>query len=412
MTSENSKGNKGFFAVDAHQWERVCNLGLPPPSNLGVNPASAYLNLGMNPAVAYLVLARFSGPDNITTSASCNAVEKHANISRSNAKEAVDALCTNKVIEKVKDGTRPRYKIQSSQASQPDERISKGTSPARRRREAQLAKVLGKVQESEPKVEPKKESLTNAANKVIWLPNSIVDGVVGKPSPLQLLRQGQDVMTLRLFVELYSGQNLIEDMGVSRRIVHQIYERKLLAEVAEWNIWGFGGAKTWCYNDHHVTNAHCVETLDNAGAKKRLPLFSRVATLKSLGLIDWIPVVFESEQLTSEPMFEIGNPADEFSVIVYSAAEALLAKKVTDGGIDKQVDGYDFVVPIHKHVGQVQIFGVCRLHYRPHTSMSRIWWAKHQATVERLSAIYNRVAEQHMSPDERAAREYVKAHYG
>lgn len=55
----------------------------------------------------------------------------------------------------------------------------------------------------------------------IWLPNEFVTGAENENPPLELLRQTQDVMALRLAIELYHAQNLrrsaraIHDMGVS-----------------------------------------------------------------------------------------------------------------------------------------------------------------------------------------------------
>lgn len=378
-----SKGNKGFFSIAQKAWPQVCALGL-------------------NPAVAYLVLARFSGPDNVTTSASTNAVEKYANMSRSRSKEAIENLCKAERILKVKDGTHPRYKLSPGEIV----KESKGTSPARRRREAQAKKASGEA-EAEEKA-PKEP--------VIWLPNSIVDGVVGAPSPLQLLRQTQDVMTLRLFVELYSAQNLIEDLGVSRKIVYQKYTRELIAELAEWNIWGFDKNGTfggW----HPVARAHYQEgifdTLKRQYETDAKVFFGRIGVLENLGLFDWVPVVFESEDPSAEPMFELGDVASEVSASVYGAAETLLEKRFGgEGAVAREVAPYTFQIPILKHLSRVQVFGVARLHYRPHTSMTSTWWRKHKENEAKLIAKYEQVSEKHMDPYTKEAIDFVKQRYG
>ena len=47
----------------------------------------------------------------------------------------------------------------------------------------------------------------------IWLPNSLVVGAQVEVPPVELVRQTQDVMTLRMLVDFYHAQNLREDGG-------------------------------------------------------------------------------------------------------------------------------------------------------------------------------------------------------
>jgi hypothetical protein len=77
----------------------------------------------------------------------------------------------------VKGGTHPRYEIQAWQ-------------------------------------EPRKK--TPSPPEWIFLPNTFVTGAADETQPLELLRQTQDPMALRLAVDLYYAQNLAEDGGVSR----------------------------------------------------------------------------------------------------------------------------------------------------------------------------------------------------
>ena len=83
---------KGFFAVDREDFARACDFSI----NIGV---------------VYLVLACGTGGDNSTTSWSANAVEKYTSISRSRSKRAVESLIREGLINKVKGGKFPRYKI-------------------------------------------------------------------------------------------------------------------------------------------------------------------------------------------------------------------------------------------------------------------------------------------------------------
>ena len=81
-----------FFAIDRRAWAVVCEAGL-------------------NASVAYLVLACGTGPDNRTTAWSTNAIETYTSISRRRAKEAIQLLEEVGVLERLRDGTKPKYEL-------------------------------------------------------------------------------------------------------------------------------------------------------------------------------------------------------------------------------------------------------------------------------------------------------------
>jgi hypothetical protein len=81
-----------------------------------------------------------------------------------------------------------------------------------------------------------------------WLPNELVTGAAGEVPPVELVRQAQDVMTLRLLVDLYYAQNLCDDGGVSRTVTCQEYERSEVGRQAQFTAWGFryeNGSVIW-----------------------------------------------------------------------------------------------------------------------------------------------------------------------
>jgi hypothetical protein len=51
----------------------------------------------------------------------------------------------------------------------------------------------------------------------IWLPNALVTSAAAETSPIELVPQGQDVVTLRLLINLYHAQNLRGDGGSAGR---------------------------------------------------------------------------------------------------------------------------------------------------------------------------------------------------
>jgi hypothetical protein len=81
-----------FFAVDRRTWARTCSLG-------------------MNTAAVYLVLARGTARDNCTTAWSVQATEKYTSISRGRAQQALELLAKNSLIEVLREGTRPKYRL-------------------------------------------------------------------------------------------------------------------------------------------------------------------------------------------------------------------------------------------------------------------------------------------------------------
>ena len=90
----NSHGSKkkteGFFSIDRGAF-RCAAVG------------------GLNSAIAHLIMARGTGPDNVTTQWSVNAIEKRTGISRPNADKAVKDLLARGIWKKTRDGQHPIY---------------------------------------------------------------------------------------------------------------------------------------------------------------------------------------------------------------------------------------------------------------------------------------------------------------
>ena len=303
-----------FFAVNQQTWGRVCDLGL-------------------NPAVAYLVLARGSDAANRFTNWSINAVETHTGISRGRAKAAVETLIRNRVVRlKKKKGTLPRYELAPWSA-------------------------------------PNKIS---AADR-IWLPNALVTGAADEVTPLERLRQTQDIDTLRLLVESYHGQNLREDGGISRRFVYHNYDRLPVGQRGEYEVWGFRPKENYvCWEG--FTKHHMRQT----GPQKDQgeDFFRRQIQLTDLGLWEWVPHLFESEDLESEVIHPYGTGGsteieDRLGAAAHAAGRALLTTGQQDWAENEGLR----LVPVLRHIAQVTMVGIARLRYRPHTTLTAAWWA-------------------------------------
>ncbi|MCH8040310.1 MAG: hypothetical protein IH977_08185 [Nitrospinae bacterium] len=140
------RGN--FFAIDRPTWAYVCGLG-------------------MNQAVTYLVLASFTGPDNRTTAASVQAVEKYSGISRGRAKQTIASLLVS-VLRQTRPGTRPEYVLLPAA-----EILGVGggpPEPSRKRYERNEAFAV------RHQVWVEQVAAATRGTDLIWLPNSLVTG--------------------------------------------------------------------------------------------------------------------------------------------------------------------------------------------------------------------------------------------
>ena len=143
----------------------------------------------------------------------------------------------------------------------------------------------------------------------IWLPNTLVTSAAAETSPIGLVRQGQDAMTLRLLIDLYHAQNLRDDGGISRKITWQRYERVNVGQRGPYVVWGFesrGISVSWdgpavCHRRERLTNEE-----RKAGKNAGVDFFRRVNQLTGLGLIEWVPHLVESDGPDAEIIHAVG----------------------------------------------------------------------------------------------------------
>jgi hypothetical protein len=224
----------GFFAVDRRTWARVCGLGL-------------------NPAVVYLVLARGTGKSNQESAWSVMAVENYTGISRSRAHDAVSSLIKDGVVRKLRGGTKPKYELvpahqvpgsdplpplSSAEQSAVEKTLQgKKLTGSDKERVANAVKNGWLIDDGDGRYSPAPRRDTQP--DWIWLPNALVTGAADEPPPVELVRQCQEVMMLRLLIDLYHAQNLRDDGGISRKIIRQRYER---ARVGQQGVYDVGGS--------------------------------------------------------------------------------------------------------------------------------------------------------------------------
>jgi len=303
--------------------------------------------IGITEACAFLVLARGSGGDNITSSWSSTAIAKRVGVRWSTAKMAIANLNARKLVKIQGTKDRPVYKI-----------IRKGDD--------------------------------------IWLPNSIVDGVSGNPPPVELIRQSQESLLLRLLVDFYHEQNLREDDGISPALVYVNYERERLGEHSQFVVWGFEAGSTHVYRGP-ASGPHYRAPSEEDVAEGRTAnaddFFSRLRILVRLGFIEIVPMLYESK--TGEPIHAIYEASSidleaRLGVACRLACERALSASHVEI-LDKR--GWpDVVVCVPAHIDKVIVRGTYRLTFRPRTSMTGSWWAKLAEKAPRYIADYERIA--------------------
>jgi hypothetical protein len=309
--------------------------------------------LGVNAGATFLVLARGSGGDNVTTSWSAQAGSKYLGTRWKTANAAIAQLESARIIkrDKTSSTTRPRYTL-----------AKKG--------------------------------------ELIWLPNSLVDGAGGEIPPITKMRQTQDVMALRLLVEFYGKQNLREDGGISPKVIWRPYEREQAGQRGATVVWRFHNPTTTA-GSYEVTGLTITEPSTEPSEYQRVmkivlkngleDFWLRLRLLEQLGLIEWVPYLFEGPE--GEPIHPVhANSALDIEAELYAACHEAARRCLTEGQYDLACDKGGVLVPVPSHIQQVQLIGIARLRYRPHTSLTSAWWEDQNACCRGYTEGYARIA--------------------
>ncbi len=380
---KNAKGGR-FFAIDARIWAKVTTAG-------------------MNEAVAYLVLACGTGHDNKSTSWSTNAVMKYAGIGWVRAKDAIVRLVASGFIQCAEAHTeaRPRYQLATlvelvkhqsatNQPAKPDyfeqellsdllagKQPSNKTARARADRLCQRDLLRRDDQGLYRAPEPAEE---DSGDHSIWLPNTVVMGTSrGEESPVQRLRSAGRVWTLRLFVDLYSVQNLRDDGGLSPSVIRETFERHQAGQQGAYTIWAFKSVN-WRYWSTGPFADHSRRT--KSKPEDEFPIWASVRLLTTMGLLSFVPHIFENDTDAAEPIhvYGIGGRAEapierEIGSAAHEAGSAMCLPTKPEKAMG---DGFHYFCPVLRTKPSAQMIGVARLTYRPHTKRTGAWFAELQ----------------------------------
>lgn len=393
LSPSTARVGAGFFQIDRRAWAHVCGLGL-------------------NAAVTYLVLATGTGPDNRTTSWSIHAVETRTGISRGRVRAAIDALKDAGVIRQLAEGTKPHYFLEPAHVipgcegyplpdrDMDEERIYTAllaNSDWIRTKDLRVAAHLERKGWIKRRLDGWYEAVRYDPEKAaqsdwIWLPNALVNGLGAGPSPVELVRQTRDVLMLRLLIDLYHVHDLSGEGGVNRKHFYRQYDRVQVGQQAEYDVLGFrytGISANWTpLTLPHRPGGSSEDTSNNDGQD----FFARLEGLVRLGLLEWVPVLFEGDDLEAEMihpcgMGESASLEDRIGAAADRAGQALL----TEGQQRYVAANNLWLVPVKRHLSEATLVGIARLRFRPHTRMTSAWWLKLQE-ASRYLAIYRNLA--------------------
>jgi hypothetical protein len=317
-----------FFAVDKRLCEQVCELG-------------------MNAAVAYLVLACGTDRNNRITEWSVHAIEKYTGISRARARAAVETLISGKFIRPVgSSNDHPVYEILSLGQKPPEKGV------------------------------------------IIWLPNALVTGAANETPPVELVRQTQDVMVLRLLLDLYHAQDLVGESGVPRHYVWQKYERERIGQRGEYDVWAFRDPREWVKCAGFTL---CHIRKEGSENERGSDFFQRLNSLVSVGLVEWVPCLLESALEDAEIIHPLHLTSDVELESRLAWATQTVAEAMLSEGQLKRADGL-ILAPVPRHLSRVQLIGIARLRYRSDTRRTDAWWGRLNEKGERYIVRYNELA--------------------
>lgn len=295
-------------------------------------------SLGIGPAAVFLVMARGTGRDNSTTRWSAEACHRYTGVSWRRATEFITALLGAKLLSKTKDGKRPTYKL----------------------------------------------ATPSSKEELIWLPNTLVTGARDEVPPVARLRQGQDVEFLQAFVELYGSHELDGDGGLPRSLVYGAFEPgEHICDFGQYRVKGFSRKNSTCF---------CIGPLKpflgkkDAGGESRVWQF--VYALKRMGLLETVDYLAESESPDAELVCALSG--DEHAIAVADAAAELAAE--LPAGFKYSAESYDYTLPVLDHLHGAAMVTVYRLVYRPHTTKTAAWYARHVDSCRAFADQYTRLA--------------------
>jgi hypothetical protein len=113
--------------------------------------------------------------------------------------------------------------------------------------------------------------------------------------------------------------------------------------------------------------------------------------LTDIGLVEWVPHLIEGDSKDAETIHPLGMDDQEPALIenkIGRAAHAAGASMLTLAQLQWANSQCLKLVPVPRHLTNVQVVGIARLRYRPQTKMTAAWWADLQTSGNEFAARY------------------------
>jgi hypothetical protein len=226
----------------------------------------------------------------------------------------------------------------------------------------------------------------------IWLPNTLIDGAANEVPPVELIRQTRSLSALRLLIELYAVQFLPTHGGVPRELLKRPFERAKVGEQGAFVVWGFRSKSiiadgTLCRQFRTGQNT-VREDGRQVDAGLESEFWPAVHILENLGLVECVGMLLDGGDDAAEVIHPFAKHDGEAAERELASAAGLAATlMITEGQRQwAEQEGYDYLVPVRRHIAHATLVEIYRLRYRPHTKATAAWYAEMQkATAKHLA---------------------------
>ena len=208
------------------------------------------------------------------------------------------------------------------------------------------------------------------ADTIAWIPHSFVTGTLAEEcSPLKLIRQTSSDDTLRLMLDLYWRQDIVNEGGFN--FIYRRFERsQKIAELGAFSIYAFD--KT----TQLIAEEDFIKPYGDWSAAYEI--------LLSTGLVYEVPYLFDSED--GLPLFPLINPYTEEPL---SDLETVAIESLPDQ-FAYIASNHDYCLMVPSHIKKPVLKSLLFPRYRQHTEMMKAGYATTQKRVEAARCLYQR----------------------
>jgi hypothetical protein len=126
-------------------------------------------------------------------------------------------------------------------------------------------------------------------------------------------------------------------------------------------------------------NKHGTQSEKDDWEKSGKEFWERWDLLRKLGLVEYVGHLIESDTDTAEIIHPYATAGGELierelAQIAYHAGLSMVTENQIEWAT-RELGGAPWLVPVASHFKDVQLVGIPRLKYRPHTKLTAAWYA-------------------------------------